>query len=178
MISGTGHEISQRRQILDAVQPEAFDEQGGGAVEHRLARTGIPADLGDETPGLKGAEGPFRADTPDGRDLGSGYRLLVRHDGQRLQRRGREAGGLAFEHEPLDVGRQILVALEAVAAGDAHQLEAPVLVAVRRLQLGAELLDPARRHLEQLGQHARLDRRFGHHDDRLYGSMGLRRHGC
>ena len=68
-------------------------------------------------------------------------RLLVGDDRQRLERGGRQPGRLALEHEALDVGREVGMALEAVAAGDPHQHEARVLGLVRRGQLGAQLLD-------------------------------------
>ena len=67
------------------------------------------------------------------------------------------------------------MALEAVAAGHPHQLEA---VAGRLVGLGqalAQRLHGGHRHLEQLGQQLGLDRLGRHHHDGLDGPDGLRR---
>ena len=53
----------------------------------------------------------------------------------------RQAGRLALEHEPLDVGREVGVALEAAAAGHADEHEAAVLGLVLGRQLAAQLVD-------------------------------------
>ena len=78
--------------------------------------------LTDQLALLQGLEDTVAGDATDRLDLALGHRLLVGHDGQRLERRGRHAGALALEDEALDVGGQVGVALVAVAAGRQHEL--------------------------------------------------------
>ena len=56
--------------------------------------------------------------------------------------------------EPLDVGGQVGMGLDAVAAGDPGHLEAPASGPARLGQLLAHRLDLLHRQLEQLGQQA------------------------
>ncbi len=157
------------------VEPQALEEKRGGAVQHRLTRARIPADLLDEPVGVQGADHSVHADAPDGGDLGPGHRLFVGDDGEGLERGRRQPGRLALEDVALDVGGQVGVALEAVAARHPDQLEAPILLPVGGFQLGAALLDPRRRHLQQLGQQTGFDRGVGDHHDGLDGPQRL---GC
>ncbi len=122
--------------------------------------------------GLQGPDDPVGIDATDGRDLGPGDGLLVGHDGERFEGGGRHAAGLALEHEALDVGSHLRMTLEAVPARHPNQLETPVFVAVSLGQLPAQVLDPRRRDLEQLGQEVRVDGLISDHDDRLDG-LGL-----
>ena len=79
----------------------------------------------------------------------------------------RQAGPLVVEQEALDVRRQVGVGLVAVAAGDAHQLEAAALGLVAGGQLVAPPLDVGDRALEQLGQQLGRHRIVGDQHDRL-----------
>ena len=106
------------------VEADALEEQRRGAEQDGLARARVLADLGDVAPLLQRAHHAVDVHAPDGRHLGPGDRLLVGDDGQGLQRRAGQAGRLALEHEALDVGRQVGVALEAPAAGHLHEREA------------------------------------------------------
>jgi hypothetical protein len=174
---GAGDEVAEGRQLVEGVEPELLEERPGGAEQHGLPGPGIAGDLLDVAALLERAHDAVDVHAADRRHLGPRHRLLVGDDGQRLQRGGRQAGALALEDEALDVGRQIGVALEAVAAGDPHQLEAALVGVVGLGQLGAELLDPCRADLEQLGQQVRLDRRLGDHEHGLDGPGLLgRRH--
>src|SRR5579885_3126112 len=114
---GAGHELAERGQLVDRVEPEALEEQARRAVEHGLAGTRVARDLFDEAALLQRADDAVDVDAADRRDLRAAHRLLVGDDGERLQRGGRQARRLAFEHEALDVGRQLGMALEAVATG-------------------------------------------------------------
>ena len=79
---------------------------------------GVAGDLVDVAALLERAHHAVDVDAADRRHLGPRDRLLVGDDGERLERGRRQAGGLALEHETLDVGGQVGVALEPVAAGD------------------------------------------------------------
>jgi hypothetical protein len=63
--------------------------------------------------------------------------------------------------------------LVAVATGDPHELEAPVLDLVLGGQRPAALFHLGHRDLQQLGQHGRLDRLVGHHDQCLDRPVGV-----
>src|SRR3546814_2799887 len=67
-------------------------------------RARVLAHLRDEASLLERSHHAVDVHAADRGDLGPGHRLLVGDDGQALQRRAREAGRLALEHEPLDVG--------------------------------------------------------------------------
>ena len=142
---GAGHELGQGRQVGQRVEAEPLQEQLGRTPQQRLARAGVAADLVDVAARLQGAQHAVGIDAPDGGDLGPGDRLLVGHDGQRLQRRGRQARRLALEHEALHVGGEVGVALVAPAAGDPHELEAGAGLVVGVGQAAAQLLDRAAR---------------------------------
>ena len=132
---------------------------------------GSRADLLDVAPLLQRAHHAVDVDAADGRDLGPGDRLLVGDDRQRLEGGGRQPGALALEHEPLDVGRQVGVALEAVAAGHLDEHEAAALGLVGRGQLAAELLDRRRRGTSSSwASSCGGDRLLGDHQDRLDGA--------
>ena len=89
---------------------------------------------------------------------------------------GGQPGGLALQHEPLDVRREVTVALEPVAAGYLHEREPPVVRLVGGLELVAQLRHPRRRHLEHLGEDVGVDGLLGDHQDRLEGPGGLGGH--
>ena len=80
---------------------------------------------------------------------------------------------LALEHEVLHVRRQIGMRLEPVAAGDAGEDESAPVVVVLGRELRAQLLDARDRQLDQLGEHAGLDRFGRSQDDGLDGALGL-----
>ena len=103
------------------------------------------AHLAHVAPLAKGAQDPVRIDTPDGRHLGPGHGLLVGDNGQRFQRGRRQSRGLAFQHETLDVWRQVGMALEPVAAGHPDELKATLLIAIGLGQLLADLGHSGRR---------------------------------
>src|SRR5918995_6909397 len=47
---GPGHELAERRQLLEGVDAQALEEEGRGAEEHGLAGARVLAHLGDEAP--------------------------------------------------------------------------------------------------------------------------------
>ena len=169
-----GHEVAERREVLDPVQAEPLEEQLGRPVQDRKARAGVPPHL-DHVPAL--AERPQDAvgvDAPDARDLGPRNGLLVGDYRQGLQGRSREPGRLAFQYEAFDVRRHVGVALEPVPARHLGQDEPAPLGLVGLGQSLAQLLQPGRRDLEELGQDARLHGAVGDHQDRLDGAAVLR----
>src|SRR5205823_545329 len=97
-------------------------------------------------------------------------------NGERLESGGRQPRRLTLEHEALDIGRQVGVALEAVAAGDADEHEAPVVALIGGRQLGAEGLHLLGAHLQELTEELGLDRFLGHHEDRFDRSRLFRGH--
>ena len=115
---GPGEQVLDRRQLIEAVEAEPLQEGVGGGVEDGLARARGPPHRGDVAPVLEQADHPVDVDPAEGGDLGPGHRLLVGHDGQGLEGGGRQAGRHAHVGEPLDVGGQVGVGLDAVAAGD------------------------------------------------------------
>jgi hypothetical protein len=173
--AGVGEEVGDRGEITERVEPEPFEELAGGAEQGGLAGAGVATHLVDVAALLQGAHHPVDVHAPDRRHLGPRDGLLVGHDRQGLQRRRRQAGALALQHEPLHVGRQVGMALEAVAPGHLHQHEPPVVGFVGGPELVAQLGHPGRRHLEQLGQQVGVDRFLRDHEDRLDGLGGL---GC
>ncbi len=66
---GTGHELGERRELVDRVQAELLEEQRRGAPQDGLARTGVAADLVDVPATLQGAQHTVGVDPADGRDL-------------------------------------------------------------------------------------------------------------
>src|SRR2546421_6772959 len=77
---GTGHEVAERRQVVERVEAELLQEQQGGAVEDGLAGTGVAGDLLDVPPLLERADDAVDVDASDGGQLGPGDRLLVGDD--------------------------------------------------------------------------------------------------
>ena len=112
-------------------------------------------------------------DAADRRHLGAGHGLLVGHDGERLEGRRRQARRLPLEHEPLDVGRQVGVALEAPTTGDRDQGEPAALRLVLRGHRLAQLGDAGDGQLEQLGEQLRLHRHLRDHQHGLDGPPRL-----
>ena len=170
---GTRHELRQWRQIGRAVQADPLQEQIGGPEEHRVARPGIARDLVHIATLLQGSEHTVDVDASDGGDLHPADRLLVRHDGEGFERSGRQPRGLPVEHEPLDIRSEIRVALEPVTAGHSGQDEPSTCGLVLCGELIAQGLDIGLGDLEELGQHTRVDRAVGHHQNRLDGLSGL-----
>src|SRR5207237_8301719 len=116
-----GNEVAQRRQLLEAVEPQPLEEQRGRPVQHGLAGAGISCHPLDVPPLGQRPDHAVHVDAPDRRHLGPGDRLLVGHDGKGLQGGSREAGRLTFEHEALDVVLLVRMALEPIAAGHPGQ---------------------------------------------------------
>ena len=85
-------------------------------------------------------------------------------------------GALALQHEALDVGGEVRVALEPEPSGHLDQHEAPVLGLVGRGHRCQELEHDGRRGLGDLGEQMGVDRAVGHHQDGLDGAAGLVRH--
>ena len=107
--------------------PEPLEERRRRAEQGRSPGVGLVADLFDVPALHERAQRRVDVDATDRRQLCTRDRLLVGDDRERLERRGRQARVLAFEHEALDVRREIRVRLEAVAAGDAAEHEAAPL---------------------------------------------------
>ena len=170
---GAGHEVAERGQVGERVDAELLEEGAVVPYMHRLAGTGVAADLGDVAPLLQRAHHAVDAHAPDRRHLRPGDRLLVGDDRQGLEGGGRELGRLALEHEPLDVGRLVGVGLVAPAARHPGELEAAALVLVLGRQLAAQLVDDGRAQLQQLAHQVGVDGRLADQHDRLDGPPGL-----
>ena len=128
--SASGDELAQRRQVVERVEAEPFEEQARRAVQQREPGTGIARDLLDQAALLQRAHHAVDVHAANGGHLRTAHRLLVRDDRERLERGRRQSRRLTFEHEALDVRREIGMALEPVAAGDADEHE-PALVRLR-----------------------------------------------
>ena len=74
---------------------------------------------------------------------------------------------LTFEHEALDVGREVGMGLVAVAAGDPHEHEAASVALVLGGEPFADLLDRGGRDLDELREQIGRDRLGRRHDDRF-----------
>ena len=152
---GARHELARAAGARRApLRPSRSRNSERGAEQDRLPGTRVLADLGDEAALLERADHAVDVHAADRRHLRTGDRLLVGDDGERLERRRRQARRLALEHEPLDVGRQVGVALEAPAAGHRHEGEPAPLGLVLLGQARAELRRPERRGSRAAGRAA------------------------
>ena len=88
-------------------------------------------------------------DASDGSDLGASHRLLVRDDGERLERRLRQAGSLPVSNERSDnrfelAATDILPSTSAAAQSKASRgdavFEIPVVFALERFERVADIL--------------------------------------
>src|SRR5271154_4607967 len=86
-------QILHRWELVEPVEAQSLEEGVGGGIEGSLSWTGSPPHRRDIAPVLKQADHTVHVDAPEGGDLGPGDRLLVGHDGQRLECRRRQAGG-------------------------------------------------------------------------------------
>src|SRR5437764_11209419 len=66
---GPGHEVAERREVVDRVQTETLEEQSRRAVHQREARTRITRHLLDEAALLQGAHNTVDVDASDGGHL-------------------------------------------------------------------------------------------------------------
>src|SRR5688572_9711894 len=72
-----GNEVGQGRELFERLQPEPLEEQPARAVLDRMADALRPAELFDVAPVEQAAHDAVDVDTPHGRELGPGDRLLV-----------------------------------------------------------------------------------------------------
>ena len=116
-------QLVQAGQILDRVEAEMLEELRGRAVGHRPTRRAAAAAQFDPARLQQHVDGAFRgAHPPDLLDLGAGDRLVIGDDGERLQRRARQAALL--DRLLLQQEGQIVGGAERPFAGDAHQIDA------------------------------------------------------
>ena len=134
------------------------EELLGRAVGHRASRRAPAAPELDPAGLEQHIERAFgRAHAPDLLDLGAGNRLVIGDDGERLERRARQAAlldRLALEQEG-----KVLGGAERPFAGDAHEIDAAR--GVGALQLGEQRSDVLAfgEMLGKLGLVERLGRR-------------------
>src|SRR5262249_52133120 len=76
LIHVVGQERGQRRQLVDAVEPQLLQEQRGRPVQERAA-VRLAAALLDETPCEQGTHDAVAVHAPDGRDPASRDGLLI-----------------------------------------------------------------------------------------------------
>src|SRR6185437_13002798 len=81
------------RQLLEIGKAEAHEELLGGAIENRAADDFLAARGGDEALFEKRLDDAADIDAADFVDFGRGDGLLIGDDGERLERRHREANG-------------------------------------------------------------------------------------
>ena len=84
----------ERRQLVEARQPEPLEELEAGAVQERPSRRARSTELDDEPPMQQRPDRVVGVDAADPLDRRLRHRLAVGHDRQRLERRGRQADRL------------------------------------------------------------------------------------
>src|ERR1700691_2822778 len=143
-------EGSEIREVLQARQPQAFQEVPGGPEEDGTGLR-IRARLLGQAAQHQRAHHPVAVDPAHGRHPGPADRLTVGDDGQGLQGRLGQPDLLPVAHETLDQRGAILTGVVPPAARDLAQLETAVLGGVGHgeiAQLGRHLVARA---LEDLG---------------------------
>ena len=102
-------EVLDRRQVLEAIQPEVDEEVLRRPVEQRVADDLLPPEDPHQLRSSRFLSAPDGIDAADRLDLGRGDRLPVGDDRQRLERRRREPRAVALAeelpHPAADLGR-------------------------------------------------------------------------
>ena len=92
LLGEAGRDVAvERRQLVEARQPEPLEELEARAVQERPSRRVRSTELDDEPPMEQRPDRVVRIDPPDPLDRRLRHGLAVGHDRQRLERRGRQA---------------------------------------------------------------------------------------
>ena len=81
-----GNEVGERRQLVERVEPEPFEEHPRGREQRRVARRVLVADLFDVAARDERLQRRVDVDAADRRQLRARHRLLVRDDRERFER--------------------------------------------------------------------------------------------
>src|SRR6195952_4509141 len=110
------------RKVLEAGQPEPFDEQLGGAVQQATG-LGVLPDFFDQAASDQSADDAVDVDAADAGNARPRDGLPVGDDGKRLQRRLGQSALLTVQHATLDHGGEAVARVEAPAAADLTQFD-------------------------------------------------------
>ena len=159
----------ERRQLVEAGQPEPLEEFEPGAVQERPAGRVGPAELDDEPAMDQRPDRVVRVDAPDPLDRRLRDGLAVGDDRQRLERRRRQADGIGADvagDERAALGRR--GQLDPVAVDE----QADPAVAERDLQVAEPGVHGRPVHAGQGGDLAPSERPLGDEQERLQGGLG------